>query len=204
MLNYLIFGTSYAFAAAVQPGPLQTYIISQVLKKGWKASIPLAFSPIISDIPISILILYLLSNVPDIFINGLRIIGGLFLFFLAYKAYISWKTYIETENSLDKNSKLTFFNAVLVNLLNPGPYIGWSLILGPLVLEAWSLSPKIGIALIFCFYSTMIITLICIIILFGFARELGPKVSKSIIGISSIGLFAFGIYQLYKGLIFFI
>ena len=83
MLNYLIFGISYAFAAAVQPGPLQTYIISQVLKKGWKASIPLAFSPIISDIPISILTLYLLSNVPDIFVNGLRIIGGLFLFFLA-------------------------------------------------------------------------------------------------------------------------
>ncbi len=204
MLNYLIFGMSFAFAAAVQPGPLQTYIISQVLKKGWKASIPLAFSPIISDIPISILTLYLLSNVPDIFINGLRIIGGLFLFFLAYKAYISWKTYIETENNLNKNSKLTFFNAVLVNLLNPGPYIGWSLILGPLVLEAWSLAPKIGIALILCFYLTMIITLIGIIILFGFARELGPKVSKSIIGISSLGLFAFGIYQFYKGVIFFI
>ena len=204
MLNYLIFGISYAFAAAVQPGPLQTYIISQVFKKGWKASIPLAFSPIISDIPISILTLYLLSNVPDVFINGLRIIGGLFLFFLAYKAYISWKTYIKDENNLSESNQLTFFNAVLINLLNPGPYIGWSLILGPLVLEAWSLAPKIGIALIFCFYSTMIITLIGIIILFAFAKELGPKVSKSIIGISSIGLFMFGIYQLYRGVIFFI
>ena len=203
MLNYLIFGMSYAFAAAVQPGPLQTYIISQMFTKGWKASIPLAFSPLVSDIPISILTLYILSNVPDVFINSLRIIGGLFLFILAYKAYISWKSYSEAKTNSNESNHLTFFNAVLVNLLNPGPYIGWSLILGPLVLEAWSVAPKIGIMLIICFYSTMIITMIGIIMLFAFAKELVPKISKSIIGISSIGLFAFGIYQLYKGVHFF-
>ena len=35
MLSYLIFGITYAFAAAVQPGPFQTYIISQTLNRGW-------------------------------------------------------------------------------------------------------------------------------------------------------------------------
>jgi threonine/homoserine/homoserine lactone efflux protein len=34
MLTYLIIGMTYAFASAVQPGPLQAYIISQTISHG--------------------------------------------------------------------------------------------------------------------------------------------------------------------------
>jgi threonine/homoserine/homoserine lactone efflux protein len=37
MLLYLLQGITYGFAAAVQPGPLQTYLISQTLRNGWRA-----------------------------------------------------------------------------------------------------------------------------------------------------------------------
>jgi hypothetical protein len=33
MATYLILGATYAFAAAVQPGPFQAYLISQPLRK---------------------------------------------------------------------------------------------------------------------------------------------------------------------------
>jgi len=36
MLQYLVLGATYAFAAAVQPGPLQAYVISQALAAGWR------------------------------------------------------------------------------------------------------------------------------------------------------------------------
>ena len=68
--------------------------------------------------------------------------------------------------------------------------------MGPLFLEGWRIEPSYGIALIIGFYLTMILSLAGIIILFGFARKLGPKVSKILLGVSSIVLFIFGIYQL--------
>jgi len=204
MLTYLIFGITYAFAAAVQPGPFQTYIISQTLKKGWRATLPAALAPVISDGPIILLVLLLLSTVPDNFVYILRICGGLFLLYLGINAFISWRKF-DTDKSFSNDlSQQTLFNAVLVNFLNPAPYLGWSLIMGPLFLEGWRVAPINGISLIVGFYLTMIITLVGIIILFAFARKLGPKVSKVLIGLSALALFAFGIYQLLVGIIHYI
>ena len=204
MLSYLIFGITYAFAAAVQPGPLLTYIISQTLKKGWRSTLPAAFAPVISDIPILILILFLLSTMPDSFIFILRIGGGLFLLYLGFRAFKSWQEFDADQPILNESGQQTLFNAVFVNLLNPAPYLGWSLILGPIFIEGWKLAPINGIAMIIGFYVTMILTLAGIIILFGFARKMGPKVSKILLGLSSIVLFAFGIYQLWLGINYFV
>ncbi|MGD9900887.1 MAG: LysE family translocator [Calditrichaceae bacterium] len=200
MISYLIFGITYAFAAAVQPGPLQTYIISQTLKKGWRSTLPTAFAPLISDIPILILVLYLLSTMSESFIILLRIGGGLFLFYLGFMAYKSWKVFDVSQTVLTESTQQTLLNAVFVNLLNPAPYLGWSLIMGPLFLDGWNAAPLNGIALIVGFYVTMVLTLAGIIILFGFAQKLGSTVSKTLVGLSSIVLFGFGIYQLWIGI----
>jgi len=204
MLSYLIFGITFAFAAAVQPGPLQTYIISQTLKKGWRSTLPAALAPVISDGPIIILVLFLLSTVPTDFIYILRIGGGLFLLYLGISAYKSWKNFDTDKSISNDTNQQTLFNAVLVNFLNPAPYLGWSLIMGPLFLEGWEIAPINGLSLIVGFYLTMTITLVGIIILFAFARKLGPKVSKLLIGLSSLALFAFGIYQLVVGIKYYI
>jgi threonine/homoserine/homoserine lactone efflux protein len=200
MLRYLILGITYAFAAAVQPGPFQTFIISQTLKKGWRSTLPAAVAPVISDGPILLVVLFLLNTVPANFIVILRIGGGLFLLYLGINAFNSWKKYdLEKSIPTDSNHR-TLLNAVVVNLLNPAPYLGWSLIMGPLFLEGWRIAPVNGIALIIGFYLTMIITLVGIIILFAFARKLGPNVCKILLGFSSLALFAFGIYQLWLGI----
>ena len=200
MSIYLIFGITYAFAAAVQPGPLQTYIISQTLEKGWRATLPAAFAPIISDIPVLIVVLFLLSTMPGNFIVILRIAGGLFLIILAFKAFKSWQNFNSDKSvSNDESARQTLFNAVIVNLLNPNPYLGWTLIMGPVFLEGWRAAPINGIALIAGFYLTMLLTLTGIIILFSFAGKLGTKVSKFLIGLSSIALLIFAIYQIWTG-----
>jgi len=199
MYSYLFFGITYAFAAAVQPGPLQTYIISQTLKKGWRATLPAALAPVISDGPILLLVIFVLTTIPQKFIILLRIGGGLFLLYLAYLAFQSWRNF-DTQLPVEKETDTkTLMGAVVVNLLNPNPYLGWSLIMGPLLLEGWQIAPINGISLIAGFYMTMIFTLAGIITLFSFARRLGPAVSKVLIGLSSLALLGFGIYQLWIG-----
>ena len=201
MSTYLLLGISFAFAAGVQPGPLQSYIVAQTIKKGWRQTLPSAFSPLISDGPILILVLVILSSVPDNFIIFLRLAGGLFLLYLSGTAFNSWRNYKEEEIALTESGQKTLMNAVVVNILNPNPYLGWSLVMGPIFLEAWDKSPVTGITMLIAFYSILVLTLAGTIILFGLARKLGPKVSKILLGMSSLALFAFAVYQLWAGIL---
>ena len=90
--------------------------------------------------------------------------------------------------------------AAFVNLLGPGPYLGWSLVMGPLLLEGWRKAPINGIVLVAGFYSTMVISLAVLIYIFASARKLGPKVTRITATISIVGLVCFAFYELWLGI----
>src|SRR5512143_741063 len=91
MWLYIIQGIGYGFAAAAQPGPFQTYLISQTLTKGWQRTLPACLAPLLSDGPIIALCLLVLTQVPAWLQRFLYIAGGLFIIYLAYSAFKSWK-----------------------------------------------------------------------------------------------------------------
>lgn len=199
MLQFLIFAVTYSFAAVVQPGPFQAFLFSQSIANGWKKTVPLVFAPLISDIPIITLVLFILANIPHVFLQGLQCLGGLFLLYLAYNAYMTWKTFYQREE--DKIvPQHNIFKAVLVNILNPAPYLTWSMIMGPWLLDAWGNSPAWGIAFLVTFYGSMMIYSILMVMLFSVAGSLGPKVQRISIGFSIIFLAFFGFYQLWLGI----
>ena len=90
MFPYLIIGMTYAFASAVQPGPLQAYIISQTISHGWRRALPAAFSPLLSDRPIIVLMLVVLSRLPAWLIPAVRLAGGVLLLLFAFLAARTW------------------------------------------------------------------------------------------------------------------
>ena len=194
MLPYLILGMTYAFAAAVQPGPLQTYLISQTLSHGWRRTLPAAFSPLLSDGPVIVLVLLVLSRVPAWLAQGLRLAGGVFVLYLAWGAAKTWRAYHAQRMAPAPSSLL---RAALVNVLNPNPYISWSLVLGPLLLKGWREAPSHGVALLAGFYGVMVLSLAGTIALFAAARNLGPRVNRVLIGLSSLALACFGCYLLF-------
>ena len=199
MLYYLIFGMTYSFAAVVQPGPFQAFLFSQSITNGWRKTLPLVFAPLISDLPVIILVLFILTNVPHEVLWILQSIGGVFLLYLAFNAYKAWRNF--HQNVVQEVSpQLNIFKAAMVNILNPNPYLAWSLILGPLLIKGWNESPVNGIILLLAFYSFMVIYSIAMIMLFAAARSFGPKVSRISIGISAIALTVFGLYQLGTGI----
>ena len=198
MPDYMTVGIGFAFAAAVQPGPLLAYAISQSLTNGWKRTLPIAFAPVLSDIPVVSLVLVTLSSVPVGLQHVLQSAGGLFLLYLAWDALKSWRR-SEKSPAAAQPRVLTVWKAVTVNLLNPNPYLGWSLVMGPLFLTAWRRSPGSGVVLLCAFYGTMVVTLMGIILTFGVARNMAPRVSRSLIGISAVALAVFGGIQLWLG-----
>jgi threonine/homoserine/homoserine lactone efflux protein len=130
----------------------------------------------------------------------LRLAGGGFLLYLAYGAWQTWRTYDPARLAETASSRQGVLKAATVNLLNPGPYLGWSLVMGPLLLRGWRETPAHGIALLAGFYGVMVLSLMGVIILFATARRLGPQVNRLLVGLSALALAAFGGYQLWAGL----
>lgn len=199
MVEYLIYGITFAFAAAVQPGPLQTFLISQTLSRGWKNTLPAVFAPVISDWPIVLLVLFILTKIPSDILGVLQICGGIFILYLSYNAYRTYKDYNNPGNRLKEKDNQSLIKAIVVNLLNPNPYIGWSLVMGPLLIKGWNENPINGIMLVVSFYFTFLIGLSLTVFLAAAAGKIGSKTNKLLIGISAFALFCFGIYQLFAG-----
>jgi threonine/homoserine/homoserine lactone efflux protein len=200
MIPYLIFGMTYAFAAAVQPGPFITYLVAQTLANGWSRTVPAAFAPLLSDLPIVALVLLFLSHMPTWLVLVLQFAGGLFLFYLALGAYKTWRNYDLEKPLGSKTVRQTVLKAAAVNLLNPAPYFGWSLIMGPLLLKGWRQAPINGIALLAGFYSILIFVTLGIMLLFSIARKTGPRISRALVGLSAIALIIFGAYEIWLGI----
>ena len=200
MWFYILQGIGYGLAAAAQPGPFQTYLISQTLLKGWRQALPAALAPLVSDGPIIAICLLVLSQVPPWLQRFLYIAGGLFLLYLAYGAYKSWKNLDLNIPIVETATQQSILKAALINMLNPNPYIFWSLVTGPILVTGWRETPVYGIGFITGFYLTLILGFSTIIIVFGSARQLGPRVNRALLGISAIALFCFGLIQLWLGI----
>jgi threonine/homoserine/homoserine lactone efflux protein len=197
--SYLIPGITLGFAAAVQPGPLTIYLISRTLRAGWKRTFPAIFAPLISDGPIALLCLFILGSLPTGFLQYIQIAGGLFILYLAFEAARTWRKGNDSIRIERVSSGRTLFDATVVNFLNPGPYLGWSLVIGPLFLKGWKAAPFNGILLLSGFYLTMFIFTTLVIFLFDKTRERGPKLQRILLGLSAVFLACFGIYQLVAG-----
>jgi threonine/homoserine/homoserine lactone efflux protein len=200
MWLYLLQGIGFGLAAASQPGPFQTYLISQSLTRGWKQTLPSAFAPLISDGPIILLCMLFLSQVPAWMERILYIAGGLFILYLAYGAFKAWKNFNTAVPVVEIQTQQSILKAAAMNMLSPGPYLFWTLITGPILLAGWRESPFHGISFLSGFYLTLIGGLSLIIVVFGLAQKLGPKVNHAMLGISAIALVAFGLYQLWLGI----
>jgi threonine/homoserine/homoserine lactone efflux protein len=200
VIGYLLTGLSLGFYAAISPGPFQAFLLSQALKNGWRRTLPASLAPLLTDGPIVALVLVVLTQTPDWFLNLLRIIGGLFILYLAKGAFSLVKTSDFTLELSSEPAQQSFLKAVVMNGLNPNPYIFWSLIAGPIFLEGWRQAPRLGFSFVLGFYGTLIGGFAGFVILFATARHLGSRVTKILSLVSAIALLVFGSYQIGEGL----
>jgi threonine/homoserine/homoserine lactone efflux protein len=200
MYSYLFKGLMLGFTAGVQPGPYQTYVISQSLLNGWRRTLIAAFAPLVSDLPIVLLVLFVLTRIPNWLLHTLYVAGGIFVLFLAWRAFNQWRHFTGEESTPSGSNQKSLLQAAMMNILSPGPYLFWSLVNGPLLLQAWAESPGQAIVFLLAFYSAMIGMNAAIIILSSIAGGIGERVRRTMIGISALALTGFGVYQLWLGL----
>ena len=196
---YLLQGATLALSAAIMPGPFQAFLLSRALRHGWRRTLPAALAPLVTDGPIISLVLFVLTQTPQNFLDALRIAGGLFILYLARGLFLTVR---QAEGMLvppEGAGRQAFLHAVMMNFLNPNPYIFWSVVAGPIALTGWRTSPALGITFLAGFYGTFISSLVVLIILFASAGKLGPRMTKILGLVAALALVAFGIYQVTTG-----
>jgi threonine/homoserine/homoserine lactone efflux protein len=197
MLLFFLRGLPFGLTAAVMPGPYQLFLFSEAAKHGWRKTWPLAFVPLLSDGPVILIVFAILSQVPEWFLTALKIVGGLFILYLAYGAFKASSQTLMLEGTKPTQGLL---KGVAMNFFNPNPWIFWSLTGVPILLEGWRQAANHGVSFIFGFYTAMIPTLFALVVIFAVAAHLGPKVNQTLQKIAALALAGFGIYQLVQGI----
>ena len=200
MFFYFWQGLLLGGTAAAQPGPFQAYLLSQTLKNGLRRTLVAALAPLISDGPIIALVLLVLTQMTDWFVSLLRLAGGFFLLYLAYKAYLSARAVLDTavpQPAAENRQSLR--EAALMNMLSPNAYIFWSTIAGPIFLEGWRQTPANGLGFLLGFYGTLVGGFMGFVILFGVVGQASPRLNRVLGLVSAVALFGFGLYLLWQG-----
>lgn len=184
-------------SAGLSPGPMLTLVISQTLRHGVSEGVKVAFAPLLTDTPIVIACLLFLSVFSDMTpaLGLISILGGIYLFYLGLSS-IRFKA-VTVQEDLDPKS---IKKGLMVNFLNPNPYMFWTSIGGPLVLKASSTSLVSVAAFILPFYAVLVGSKVVVAIISGRSRNLlKSRHYKHVIQMLGLVLIGFGVLFLRDG-----
>lgn len=202
LLALFLQGAALGVSAAASPGPMQTFLISETLIGGFKRSFPIVFAPLATDFPIVLLILVVLKQLPPGASRILSLVGGLYVLYLAWGLWRQWRSGAgQTFNAVDVESSpwRMLRRAVLMNFLNPNPYLFWGLVGGPILLGALDQSALHAGVFLIGMYGVFIGLQIALIAVFHFARRLGPQIVRGMLLISIGVLAIFGGLLIVRG-----
>jgi threonine/homoserine/homoserine lactone efflux protein len=153
-MDSLLLGIVFGLAAGLSPGPLITLVVSETLKNGKKEGIEVAISPLISELPIILFVLVVLSSVAgsNIVMGIVSLLGACFLTYLGFS---NLKVNVkESKGSLGKGSSL--LRGITTNLLNPNSYMFWLTIGGPRILTSAQVDVSAATLFVVGFYMMLV------------------------------------------------
>jgi threonine/homoserine/homoserine lactone efflux protein len=154
LAEYLALGAFLGLAAGTSPGPLLAVTISETLQHGKWEGIKVAVSPLITDLPIILAVLFVLSHLTG-YNSVIGIIAFLGALYLIYSGIESLKVK-KDRCGLDEEKKDALKKGVIVNFGNPHPYIFWLSIGGPIIIKSLSTHVWATILFIAGFYLLLV------------------------------------------------
>lgn len=201
-LNPLITqAAQFGLSAGTNFGPLHTLLINVTLAQGWRYGLIIVFLPLLTDIPIILLMLFVLSALPPAAIPLLNILGGLAVFAIAYTTFRGLQNPAPVTTGASKTvTRDTLLKGMTVNFLNPGPYIYWGTITGPLFLEAMRQSVLTGASFLLAFYGTFLGLMAIFVFIFNRLRDVDPRLTRALSYLSLVILGILGTNLIIQGI----
>ena len=140
----------------LKPGPLSTLVISETLQHDWKAGSKVAISPLITDAPIITISAFFWFKATAVsgMATILYVAGGLFLLWLGFDGLRN--TSFDVDDIDKKDAEHSLRRGVITNLLNPNPWMFWTLAGAPFLVAAWNQSMVHPFVFLIPFFSALI------------------------------------------------
>lgn len=172
-LSLFVAAAMLGLAEGLKPGPLNTVVIAETLRHNWKAGAKAAASPLVTDGPIitiSALLWWSATSLAGL-TGILYIAGAAFLAYLGVDGLRSPAPSLERdENAEVKQESLK--RGVISNLLNPNPWLFWTLAGSPFLVAAWNEGYLLPFVFIGGFLSVLIGSKIALAILLDRSKSL--------------------------------
>jgi threonine/homoserine/homoserine lactone efflux protein len=198
ILKFIAMGGMLGLTAGMSPGPLLTLVISETLSHSKREGIRIAISPLITDIPIVVVSLFVFSRLNEFnsILGVISLVGGIFVAYLGYETIQArelpiGENYIQPE-SLKKG--------IIANFLSPHPYLFWVTVGAPLALEAYQISLLTLLLFFLSFYLFLTGSKIVIALLVAKSKAfLKNKIYTWVMRILGFSLFVFSVFFISEG-----
>ncbi len=166
---FLTLGAVLGLSAGFAPGPLLTLVISETLRHGTRSGVRVAFAPIVTDFPIILLTLFVLSTLSAFhgILGLISIAGGVFILSMGYESVRTRGFDLELGDARNRSLR----KGVLANMLSPHPYLFWFSVGAPTMTKALDANLLAPAAFVAGFYACLIGSKIALAILVGRSRS---------------------------------
>lgn len=169
-MEFITLGVLLGLSAGITPGPLLALVLSESLQHGTAAGMKVAASPVVSDLPIVLLMLYVTTSLSHLtsLLGILSILGGGLLLFLGTRNFRIRGLALDAGISTPR----PFSKGIVVNALNPHPYLFWFTVGAPVANRAMAQHYGWLLGFLGCFYGAFVAIKFVLAILAGRSRRL--------------------------------
>ena len=144
-------------------------VISETMEHGVRAGVKVALAPILKDLPIIIITIFILAKLSS-FHSVLGVISILGAFFIIYMGIENLRIK-RIEVAINKSASRSFQKRIIVNALSPHPYLFWFSAGGPTTIKATAMSLTAAISFVLSFYVLLVGSKIILTFLVGKSRS---------------------------------
>lgn len=166
-MDSFLLGLSLGLGAGVAPGPLLALVVRTTLQDGAAAGIRVAFSPLLTDVPIIALALVLAASLPETALGALGIAGGAFVIWLGVEALRESPAQVEAAAGAAAPRR-DLLRGALTNALSPHPWVFWLTVGAPVLAQG---DPADSVLFLVAFYLLLIGAKVSVALAIGAGRE---------------------------------
>ena len=165
IISWIVLGLS----AGLAPGPLLTLVLTETIRYGTRSGIRVSLAPLLTDLPIVVVSLFVMSRLSSF--SG--VLGTISLFGACFVAYLGVESLRVRGLPLPEppGSSHSLTKGVITNLLNPHPYLFWTLVGAPMIVDAYGRSLCSAVLFLLIFYTMLVGSKITLAVTAGKARR---------------------------------
>jgi len=189
-LEFFALGIAFGLAGGLSPGPTMTLVIAQTVRHGLREGIKVAIAPLLTDTPIVLLSILVVSRIEAE--KLLALIAGTGALFLMYLAYESFKA-TAPDLARSEIGPGSLRKGFLANFFNPHPWIFWMTVGGPVMQRALESSAGAALLFIVAKYTCLVGAKILIAVIAERSREWLGRAYSVVMKLIAVALFAFAL-----------